>query len=64
MAGTGVKASLLGTIKRTDGKLQVTFNGLPLYYYVDDKAAGELKGQNVNSVWFVLKPTGEVLKPG
>ncbi len=64
VAGTGVKADLLGTITRKDGKLQVTFNGLPLYYFVDDKAAGELKGQNVNSVWFVMKPTGEVLKPG
>ena len=64
VAGTGVKGDLLGTIKRTDGKLQVTFNGLPLYYYFDDKAAGELKGQNVNSVWFVLRPSGEVLKPG
>jgi predicted lipoprotein with Yx(FWY)xxD motif len=64
VAGAGVKADLLGTKKRKDGKLQVTFNGMPLYYYAEDKAAGELKGQNVNSVWFVLKPSGEVLKPG
>ncbi|NJM41145.1 MAG: hypothetical protein HC853_10435 [Anaerolineae bacterium] len=63
-AGTGVKADLLGTTKRKDGKLQVTFNGMPLYYFVDDKAAGDLKGQNVNNVWFGLKPSGEVLKPG
>ena len=64
VAGSGVKADLLGTITRKDGKLQVTFNGMPLYYFADDKAAGDLKGQNVNSVWFVLKPSGEVLKPG
>ncbi len=61
--GTGAKAELLGTVKRKDGSLQVTYNKMPLYYYVEDAAAGDLKGQNVNSVWFVLRPTGEVLMP-
>jgi predicted lipoprotein with Yx(FWY)xxD motif len=35
-AGTGVRASLLGTTKRKDGKLEVTYNHHPLYYFVGD----------------------------
>ncbi len=64
VAGPGAQAKLLGTIKRADGKLQVTYNGMPLYYFASDKAAGDLNGQNVNGVWFVLQPAGEVLRPG
>ena len=64
IAGAGVDAKLFGTFKRTDGKRQVTYKGMPLYYYFADKNPGELMGQNVNGVWFVLRPTGEALKPG
>ncbi|MBF6596463.1 MAG: hypothetical protein IVW51_18710 [Thermaceae bacterium] len=46
----------LGTITRTDGTLQVTYNGQPLYYFAGDKAVGEATGQNVGGVWFVVKP--------
>lgn len=46
----------LGTTARTDGKLQVTYDGMPLYYWVRDKAPGEATGQNVNTVWFVINP--------
>jgi predicted lipoprotein with Yx(FWY)xxD motif len=59
VAGTGVTASLLGTTKRTDGTLQVTYNGWPLYYYVSDKAAGDITGENVQNVWFVISPEGK-----
>jgi predicted lipoprotein with Yx(FWY)xxD motif len=55
---------LIGTVKRTDGTTQVTYNGMPLYYFSGDQAAGQLTGQNTNSVWFVLRPSGTVLKPG
>lgn len=58
VAGTGVTASLLGTTKRTDGSLQVTYNGWPLYYYISDKAAGDVTGENVQGVWFVVTPEG------
>jgi len=57
-AGTGVTASLLGTTKRTDGTLQVTYNGWPLYYYVSDKTAGDTTGENVQGVWYVVTPQG------
>jgi predicted lipoprotein with Yx(FWY)xxD motif len=58
VAGSGVTASMLGVTKRTDGSMQVTYNGWPLYYYVSDKAAGDTTGENVQSVWFVITPAG------
>lgn len=58
-AGTGVNASLLGTITRADGGAQVTYSGMPLYYFAADKAAGDTKGQGVKSVWYVIDATGK-----
>jgi predicted lipoprotein with Yx(FWY)xxD motif len=58
-AGAGVDASKLGTTQRTDGTTQVTYNGWPLYYYVKDKAAGDVTGQNVGGVWYVISPAGD-----
>ena len=49
----------LGTITGVDGSTQVTLNGWPLYYFVGDAAPGEVKGQGVNDVWWVLTPDGE-----
>lgn len=46
----------LGTITRTDGTKQVTYNGLPLYYFAKDGDAGDTYGQGVGGVWFVVKP--------
>jgi predicted lipoprotein with Yx(FWY)xxD motif len=52
----GVKAEDFGTITREDGQKQTTFRGFPLYYWVNDKAAGDTLGQGVNSVWYVIDP--------
>jgi predicted lipoprotein with Yx(FWY)xxD motif len=63
-AGTGATASFLGTSKRTDGKTQVTYGGHPLYYFVQDKKAGDATGQGVNgfgALWWVLAPSGAAI---
>ncbi len=60
-AAAGVKASLLGTIERADGKLQVTYDGRPLYYYVGDRRPGQILCQNVQEfggLWLVVRPDG------
>jgi len=61
VAGEGVDASLLGTTDRTDGTVQVTYNGWPLYYYEKDKAPGDVTGQDVGGVWYVVSPAGEMI---
>jgi predicted lipoprotein with Yx(FWY)xxD motif len=61
-AGSGVKAALLGTIKAANGKRQVTYAGFPLYYFVGDKAAGQVKGQAFDSTWYVLNVKGALVK--
>jgi predicted lipoprotein with Yx(FWY)xxD motif/cytochrome c5 len=65
-AASGVAASLLGTIKRQDGTLQVTYNGLPLYTFVKDKASGDTNGEGVSAhggEWDLVSPYGEAIKP-
>ncbi len=62
VAGESVDASLLGTTERTDGSTQVTYNGYPLYYWVHDAVPGDTNGQGVKDVWFVISPTGEIIK--
>jgi predicted lipoprotein with Yx(FWY)xxD motif len=60
-AGSGVKASLLGTITRSDNTTQVTYNHHPLYYYSGDSGAGQQNGQGLNAfgaAWFVVAPAG------
>ncbi len=67
VAGRGVHASLLGTTKRKDGKLQVTYRGHPLYYFVSDRRPGQTTGQGVNQFggpWWVLAPTGKEVHRG
>jgi len=61
-AGTGVTASLIGTITRADGSTQVTYNGHPLYYYKNDSAAGDKNGQGIGGVWYVVSATGDAMK--
>ncbi len=60
--GDGVDASLLGMIQRKDGTMQVTYNGMPLYYYSKDVNAGDTNGQAVGNVWYVVNAAGTVVK--
>src|SRR3989442_14279713 len=67
VAGPGVRASLLGTTKRKDGKLEVTYAGHPLYYFVTDRKPGQTTGQGVNQFggpWWVLSPAGKEIHRG
>ena len=52
----GLKAEDFGTISRADGQKQTTYKGMPLYYFVGDKAAGDTAGQGVKDVWYVAAP--------
>jgi predicted lipoprotein with Yx(FWY)xxD motif len=45
-----------GTIVRADGTAQMTYKGLPLYFYEDDADSGDVNGDNVGGVWHVVKP--------
>jgi len=50
----GLNVSSFGTITRTDGTKQITYEGRPLYYYSGDKAVGQTNGQNKDGTWFVV----------
>jgi predicted lipoprotein with Yx(FWY)xxD motif len=67
IAGPGVRASLLGTTKRKDGKLEVTYNGHPLYFFVTDRKPGQTTGQGLvqfGGPWWVLTPAGKEIHRG
>jgi predicted lipoprotein with Yx(FWY)xxD motif len=59
-SATGVAAHL-GTITRSDGSLQVTANGMPLYYFAGDASATDINGQGKNGVWFLAATDGSPL---
>ena len=56
-AGDGVTGAI-GTITRDDGSTQVTLGGAPLYYYIGDEAAGDVKGQGLQDVWHLASAEG------
>ena len=58
-AGTGVDAALLGVVSREDGTQQVTYNKWPLYYWAKDAKAGDVTGQGVNGIWWVIDAQGQ-----
>jgi predicted lipoprotein with Yx(FWY)xxD motif len=65
VAGEGVDETLLGTITRDDGTLQVTYNGWPLYLYAGDTAAGDTNGQGLDEfggLWYLVSATGEAIE--
>ena len=60
-AGGSAKASDLGTITRSDGTKQVTYDGHPLYYYAGDSSAGQTNGQGSDGFgakWWLVSPSG------
>jgi hypothetical protein len=60
-ASGSAKASDLGTITRSDGTKQVTYDGHPLYYFVGDSGPGMATGQgsdNFGAKWWLVAPTG------
>jgi predicted lipoprotein with Yx(FWY)xxD motif len=64
-AGKGVKQKLIGTVRRKSGRLQVTYNGWPLYYYVGDTNPGAISCQNVSEyggLWLVVSPSGRLVR--
>ena len=65
MRAAGVNARLLGTTRRANGAVQVTYAGRPLYYYVGDRKAGQVLCQNVSEfggIWRVIRPTGGLVR--
>jgi predicted lipoprotein with Yx(FWY)xxD motif len=61
-AGEGVDEFLLSTLPRDDGSTQVTYNGWPLYTFVDDMTPGDTTGQGLDDsggLWFLISPSGE-----
>jgi predicted lipoprotein with Yx(FWY)xxD motif len=61
-ASGSASASLLGTTRRDDGSMQVTYHGHPLYRFAPDMAPGDTKGQGLNDFgagWDVLNPAGD-----
>jgi predicted lipoprotein with Yx(FWY)xxD motif len=64
-AGRNVRRSLLGTIRRRDGRLQATYAGWPLYYYVNDRKPLQVLCQNVREfggLWLVVRPNGTLVR--
>jgi predicted lipoprotein with Yx(FWY)xxD motif len=63
-AGSGVRSSLLGVTKRSDGTVQVTYDKWPLYTWVVDSAPGDVTGQDLNNLggkWYVITAKGLVI---
>ena len=61
IAGTGVDAGLIGSLRRPDGKVQATYNGWPHYYFGEDLVAGDVNGHRFSEFggdWYLVAPTG------
>jgi predicted lipoprotein with Yx(FWY)xxD motif len=67
VGGPGVRASLLGTTKRKDGTLEVTYGGHPLYYFVTDRKPGQTTGEGIvqfGGPWWVISTSGKEIHRG
>ena len=61
-AGAGVSRLRLGTVRRADGRLQLTYAGLALYRYSGDHKPGDAKGQGVGKIWYAVGANGRLVK--
>jgi predicted lipoprotein with Yx(FWY)xxD motif len=64
VAGSGIAAAKLGTLARSDGMPQVTYNGHPLYWFTNDHKPGDASGQGLTDFgasWYVLSPDGTMV---
>jgi predicted lipoprotein with Yx(FWY)xxD motif len=64
VAGPGVKSGLIGTTRRSDGRLQATYAGHPVYFYEGDNEPGEVLCQAVNEFggyWYVVRSNGKAV---
>jgi predicted lipoprotein with Yx(FWY)xxD motif len=62
VAGSGVKAALLGTVRRSNGTTQVTYAGHPLYYFTADQQPGDISGEGSQAFgggWDLVSPAGK-----
>jgi predicted lipoprotein with Yx(FWY)xxD motif len=63
--GRGVNRGLLGTVRRRNGRRQVTYAGRPLYYYVRDRRPGQILCQDVfeyGGRWLIVRPSGKLVR--
>jgi predicted lipoprotein with Yx(FWY)xxD motif len=64
-ASAGARTSLLGTTKRADGRMQVTYNRHPLYTFVKDTKKGQTNGEGLSAFgakWYAVSPAGKAVK--
>jgi predicted lipoprotein with Yx(FWY)xxD motif len=65
-SGSGVNSRLLGTLRRADHTLQVTYNHHPLYLFSGDRSAGQINGEGANKFgghWYIVNTSGNAVKP-
>ena len=62
MAGAGLEVDWLATAERRDGTTQVTYKGMPLYYFSGDQQPGDINGQGVGGIWFTVAPDGALIR--
>jgi predicted lipoprotein with Yx(FWY)xxD motif len=60
---SNLKPSDFGSVSGFSGQMQATYKGWPLYYYIKDQAAGDVLGQGVGGVWYILNPQSVPLPP-
>jgi predicted lipoprotein with Yx(FWY)xxD motif len=61
----GARQGLVGVTRRTDGRLQATYAGHPVYFYVGDNSPGEVLCQAVNEfggLWYILRAGGKIVR--